>query len=136
MTKLSQGLLKIGKEILNEEKKDPIPLTDDEKTKHEESKQCYLCGQSFNTDKNSKYYKNKVKDHCHYTGKCRGAAHSLCNLRFKEHRDIPVIIHNGSNYDFHLIIKDMAKEFNSGMYCLGKNTEKYISFSVPIQTKK
>ena len=53
MTKLSKDLLKIGKEILNEEKKDMIPLTDDEKIKYEESKQCYLCEQPFNT-------KNKV----------------------------------------------------------------------------
>ena len=48
-----------------------IPLTDDEKIKHEESKRCYLCDQSFNTNKEGKYcmnYKN-VRDHCHYTGK-------------------------------------------------------------------
>ena len=83
MTKLSKDLLKIGKEILNEEKKDMIPLTDDEKIKYEESKQCYLCEQPFNTNKQSKYYMNykRVRDHCHYAGKYRGAAHSLCNLR-------------------------------------------------------
>ena len=52
-------------------KKAMIPLTDDEKIKHEESKRCYLCDQSFNTNKEGKYcmnYKN-VRDHCHYTGK-------------------------------------------------------------------
>ena len=69
-------------------------------------------------------------------GKYRGAAHSLCNLRYKEQRNIPVIIHNGSNYDFHLLIKDLAKGFKSDICCLGENTEKYISFSVPIHTKK
>ena len=138
MTKLSKDLLKIGKEILNEKKKDMIPLIDDDKFKYEESKQCYLCGQSFNTNKQSKYYMNykEVRDHCHYTGKYRGDAHSLCNLRYQEERDIPVIIHNGSNYDFHLLIKDLAKEFKSDIYCLGKNMEKYISFSVPIHNKK
>ena len=115
-----------------------IPLIDDEKFKYEESKQCYLCDQSFNTNKQSKYYMNykEVRDHCHYTGKYRGDAHSLCNLRYQEERDIPVIIHNGSNYDFHLLIKDLAKEFKSDIYCLGKNMEKYISFSVPIHNKK
>ena len=50
MTKLLQDLLKIGKQILNEEKKD-IPLTDDEKTKQQQSKYCYLCHYCFNTDK-------------------------------------------------------------------------------------
>ena len=115
-----------------------IPLIDDDKFKYEESKQCYLCGQSFNTNKQSKFYMNykEVRDHCHYTGKYRGDAHSLCNLRHQEERDIRVIIHNGSNYDFHLLIKDLAKEFKSDIYCLGKNMEKYISFSVPIHNKK
>ena len=92
MTKLSRDLLKVGKEILNGEKKDMIPLTDDEKVKYEESKQCYLCDQSINSNKQSKYYMNyeKVIDHCHYTGKCRGASHSLCNLQYQEEIDIPV----------------------------------------------
>ena len=115
-------------------KKKMIPLTDDEKIKHEESKRCYLCDQSFNTNKESKYYMNykKVRDHCHYTSRYRGAAHSLCNFRHQEQRDMPLIIHNGSNYDFHLLIKDLAKEFKSDINCIGENTEKYISFSVPI----
>ena len=95
-----------------------IPSTDDEKIKYEESKQCYLCDQCFNTNKQSKYYMNnkKVRDHCHYRGKYRGAAHSLCSLRYQEQRDKPVIIHNESNFDFHLSIKDLAKEFKSDIY--------------------
>ena len=98
----------------------------------------FLCDQSFNTNKQSKYYMNykKARDHCHYTGKYRDAAHSLCNLRYQEQRDIPVIMHNGSNYDFHLLIKDLAQGFTSDIYCLGENTEKNISFSVPIHNKK
>ena len=50
MKKLSKELLKIGKEIINEEKKAMLLLTDDEKIKHEKSKRCYLCNQSFNTN--------------------------------------------------------------------------------------
>ena len=53
----------------------------------------------------------KVRDHCHYTGKFRGAAHSICNLRYKVQREIPVIIHNGSKYDYHFIIKELGEEF-------------------------
>ena len=113
ITRLSEKLLRTGKQIRSEEDKPMLPLTDDEKTKHKESKRCHLCNQSFNIDKQSIYCKNdkKVRDHCHYTGKYRGAAQSLCNLRCQEERDIPVIIHNESNYDFHLLIKDLAKEF-------------------------
>ena len=50
----------------------------------------------------------KVRDHCHYTIKCRGAAHSICNLNYKVPQEIPVKIHNGSKYDYHFIIKELA----------------------------
>ena len=55
-----------------------------------------------------KLYK-KVRDHCHFTGKYRGAAHSICNLRYKVPHEIPVQFYNGSGYDIHLIIKGLAE---------------------------
>ena len=36
----------------------------------------------------------KVRDHCHYTGKCRGKAHSICNLKFNVPNETPVVFHN------------------------------------------
>ena len=57
--------------------------------------------------KNFDLYK-KVKDHCHYTKKFRGAAHSICNLRYKIPKKISVVFHNGSTYDHHFIIKQLA----------------------------
>ena len=75
----------------------------------------------------------KVRDHCHYTGKFRRAAHSICNLRYKVQREIPIIIHNGSKYDYPFIIKEVAEEFKGQFECLGENREKYITFSVPIK---
>ena len=56
-------------------------------------------------------YTKKVRDHCHFTGKFRGAAHSICNLRYKVPREILVVIHNGSTYDYHFIVKQLAEEF-------------------------
>ena len=53
----------------------------------------------------------KVTDHFHCTGKSRGAAHTICNLRHSKPKNIPVISQNGSNYDYHFIIKELAKEF-------------------------
>ena len=79
-----------------------------------------------------KLYK-KVKDDCHYTGKFRGAAHSICNLNYKVPQEIPVKIHNGSKYGYHFIIKELVEEFKWEFECLGINTGKYISFSVPIK---
>ena len=83
--------------------------------------------------KRFKLYK-KVRDHCHFTGKFRGAAHGICNLHYKVPRKIPVKIQNGSKYDYHLIIKELAEEFRGEeSECLGENTETHISFSVPIK---
>ena len=75
----------------------------------------------------------KVRDHCHYTRKYRGAVHSICNLHYKIPKEIPVVFHNGSTYDYHFIIKQLAREFKGNFECLGENTEKYITFSVPIK---
>ena len=77
----------------------------------------------------------KVRDHCHYTGKYRGAAHNTCNLRYKIPKEIPAVFHNGSVYDYHFIIKELVKEFDDNFECLGENTEKHITFSVPIKKK-
>ena len=77
----------------------------------------------------------KVRDHCHYTGKYRGAAHNICNLRYKIPKEIPVVFQNGSIYDYHFIIKELVNKFDGNFECLGENTEKYITFSVPIKKK-
>ena len=97
-------------------------------------KNATLCQKEFWCDKNQKMkfksYK-KVRDHCII----RGAAHSICNLNYKVLQEIPVKIHNGSKYDYHFIIKELAKEFKGEFECLAENTEKYISFSAPIKNE-
>ena len=64
----------------------------------------------------------KVSDHCHYTGKCGGAAHDIYNLRHKTPKEIPLVFHNGSTYDYHFIIKKLVKEYDVLLECLGENT--------------
>ena len=93
--------------IINYKKKEMIPLTDEETEFYENQKVCHIWKKEFSTDKNDR----KVRDHCHYTGKLRGAAHSICNLRYKTPKEIPIVFHNGSTYDYHFIIKQLAKEF-------------------------
>ena len=75
----------------------------------------------------------KVRDHCYCTGKYRGAAHSICNLRYTILKKIPVVFHDGSTYGYHFIIKQLAREFKYYLECLGENTEKYITFYVRIK---
>ena len=79
---------------------------------------------------------HKVRDHCHFTGNYRGAAHNVCNLNYKAPKEILVIFHNGSTYDYHFIIKGLTEEFKAEFECLEKNTKKYITFSAPIKNDK
>ena len=130
MEKFCKDLREHAIKIINYEKKDMIPLTKKEEKHHNEQEVCYICKKEFNTD-DKKHY--KVKDHCHYTGKYRGAAHNICNLRYRIPKEIPIVFHNGSTYDYHFIIKELVKEFDGNFECLGENTEKYITFSVPIK---
>ena len=76
--------------IINYEKKEMIPLTKKEKKIHCEQNVCYICKKEFSTDDDNKKY-HKVRDHCHYTGKYRGAARSIFNLRYKIPKEIPVV---------------------------------------------
>ena len=48
-------------------------------------------------------------------------------------KKISIVFHNESNYDYHFIIKELAEEFKKQFTCLGENTEKYISFTLPIE---
>ena len=75
----------------------------------------------------------KTRDHSHYAGEYRGAAHSICNLKYSVPTKIPLVFHNESNYDYHFIIKELAEEFKKQFTCLGKNSEKYITFTVAIE---
>ena len=52
---------------------------------------------------------HKVRDHCQYTGKFRGAAYNICNLRYKIPKEIPVLFHNGSTYDYNAMITQLEK---------------------------
>ena len=71
----------LGTEIINLEEKEMIPLPNKEITSYEKQKVSHICKEKFCDDKNKK----KVRDHCHYTRKFREAAHSGCNLRYKEY---------------------------------------------------
>ena len=127
--KFCKDLKEVGTEIINFEEKEMIPLTNKEINSHEKQKLYHICKEIFCNDKNKK----KVRDHCHYTRKFRGAAHSGCNLRYKVPKEIPIVFHNDSTYDYHFIIKKLTEEFKGEFECLGENTEKYITFSVSFQ---
>ena len=105
-------------------------LTKEQQESNKNAKICYICKEKFENKylKDKKY--RKVRDHCHYIGQYRGAVHSICNLKYSAPKKIPKVFHNVSNYDYHFIIKELAEEFKKQ---LGENTEKYKTFTVPIE---
>ena len=93
----------------NNNKKRMLPLTKKELKFYQEATECYICGKRFlKKFTNDKNYRND-RDCCHYAGKYRGEAHSICNVKLNLSNEISVVFHNGSNYDYHFIIKKIGK---------------------------
>ena len=86
-------------------------LTKERKESYENAKIWYIWKEKFQNKyiKGRRYY--KVRDHCHHTGECRSAAHSIWKWKYSVPKIIPMTSHNGSNYHYHFIIKDLAEEF-------------------------
>ena len=97
-----------------------LPLTKEELKSHQHAKVCYICGKRILKKLFKSINYRKVRDYCHYAGKYRGAAHSICNLKFNVPNEIPVVFHNGSNYDYHFIVKALANEFEGKFEGFGK----------------
>ena len=125
MKNFCTSLRKYAKNIIDFEKKKMLPLTKEEIKSYQDAKVCYTWGskilKKFVKDKNYR----KFRDHCHYTGKYRGAAHSLCNLKYNVSNEIPAVFHGASNYDYHFINKELANGFEVQFECLGEKKEKY-----------
>ena len=86
---------------------------------------CHVCDKPLKGD--------AVRDHCHITGKYRGAAHTACNLKLRLRLNplttIPLVFHNLRGYDSHLLMQAISK-VEGRVSCIPNNTEKYISFSL------
>ena len=111
----------------------PMQLTEKEELEYKYSKTCHICREAFLPFEERVQRKDwKVRDHCHLTGRFRGAAHNGCNLNLKYSSHIPVIAHNSKNYDTNLFINDIANHMPSfySLSCIPNNEEKYISFSL------
>ena len=113
MKKFCKDLKEYAIETINYEKEKMIPQTDEENMSYKIQKVCYICKKVNNdkTDKNSFKLYYKVRDHCHCTGKYRGAAHNIFYLRYKTPNKVPVVFHNDSTCDYHFIFNELAKRF-------------------------
>ena len=108
-----------------------LKLTPEEEKDFRSAKVCHICEQDLNVDEKTGII-FKVRDHCHFTGKYRGAAHNECNLKCRKPLILPVIFHNLQGYDSHLFIKQLAK-ISGDLSCIPSTEEKYISFSKKIK---
>ena len=117
---------------LNLLKKEMFPLTSQEWKSFREATVCWLCRKGFGEGDLF-----KVRDHCHFTGKFRGAAHRSCNLKFQRPKFTPVFFHNLQNYDAHLFVRALGTlDEVLSVACIPNNEEKYISFSLKFELKK
>ena len=127
-----ESLEKDIKEIYNRFKKPKkMVMTREDRMTYKKATHCHICEEEI---KYEDVYR-KVRDHCHLTGKFRGAAHSICNLKYRLPKFYPVIFHNLSGYDSHLFIKNLGKS-EGKIDCIPNNEEKYISFTKEILVDK
>ena len=96
---------------------------EEEEERFQLSNNCWICDKLFDVGD------EKVRDHCHITGKYRGAAHWSCNINLKLSKKIPAIFHNLRGYDSHLIIKEISK-FDVKVSVIPNGIEKYIAFTI------
>ena len=114
------------KAITNIEEKEMI-FTEEDRKQFNKASDCWICGEYLGND--------RVRDHCHYTGRYRGPAHNSCNLKYRKPKSISVFFHNLSGYDSHLFIKKIgSSNKKQNVDCIPNNEEKYISFSKTIVT--
>ena len=102
----------------------PLRLTKCEQEDFNKAEFCYICNNPLNSD--------EVRDHCHFTGVYRGAAHNSCNLQCQKPMILPVIFHKLQGYDAYLFIKQLAR-LSGNLNCIPSTEEKYISFSTKIK---
>ena len=112
--------------IISELGNEKMIITPEEEEQFKQASDCWICHKKLNLE-------DRVRDHCHYTGRYRGAAHNICNLKYSKPNNISVFFHNLTGYDSHLFIKKLGVTAGA-IDCIPNNEENYISFSKTIIT--
>ena len=110
--------------IISELGNEPMIITAEEQEQFNKASNCWICGKLLNLQ-------DRVRDHCHFTGRYRGAACNICNLKYRKPNNISVFFHNLTGYDSHLFIKKLNTTMGT-IDCIPNNEENYISFSKTI----
>ena len=90
-------------------------LAKEQQESNENSKICNISNEEFE----NKYFEDKkVEHHCHYTEEYRSAAQSICNLKYCVPKKVLISFHNGVNYDYHFITKELIRRKHRKIYNL------------------
>ena len=92
-------------EKINFKEKKIKTITNKEQQSYQNAKIWYVSKGKFKDKHTKDKTYGKVRNHCHHVGKYGGVAYYICNLRYSLPKEIPVVVQNGSNYDYHFIIK-------------------------------
>ena len=96
-------------------------IMSEEEEQFQSSNTCWICEKLIDDDD------EKVRDHCHVTGKFRGAAHWSCNINLQLTKKVPVIFHNLRGYEGHLNFYEV-KKFDVKIDVIPNRLEKYMTF--------
>ena len=96
-------------------------ISEEEEHLLQQSSSCWISEKLIDNDD------KKVRDHCHVTGRFRGAAHWSCNINLQLTKKVPIIFHNLRGYDSHLIFCELNK-FDVKIDVIPNRLEKYMAF--------
>ena len=100
-----------------------LVMSAEDEERFQSSNICWICDKLFDVGD------DKVRDHCHITGKYRGFAHWNCNINLKLSKKVPLIFHNLKGYVSHLIIKEIGK-FDVNVSVIPNGLKKYMAFTI------
>ena len=110
-------------DVMKKHSNKELVMTEKDNEDFENSTTCWICyNVYFDGD-------DKVRDHCHITGKYRSSAHIDCNTNVKLNHKIPIVFHNLKNGDSHLIMQELSK-CNLKINVILNGLEKYVRFSI------
>ena len=128
--KCMQGEVQNCQEVIKKSFNKPLKMSEEDESNFRKATRCHICQIKFRD--NDGPNEEPVRDHCHVTGKYRGSAHKICNLKLKisaENIKIPVFFHNLKGYESHFIIAELAKEERiPKINVIPKNSEQYMAY--------
>ena len=127
--KFLERILEIEKEIKDVRRNHfnkPLIMSEEDEKSFKKAAMCHICGKKCGKD-------DRVRDHCHVTGKYRGLAYKVCNTKYRLINTIPVVFHNLRGYNSHLIMQeigDIARSTRREIEVIPNNMESYSSSSL------